>query len=470
MSESGADATSAVRFVQNCQSIGDYSDEPVECRKEMVRHCLENYLTREEKSEDNLSGLLASPEKLAQASGFEGLVGLLESTVINQKAMSILVNEGVVPVENILTSFEADLERKEKLASVSAQEFQDKVAGETRILEEFNTQSMKDISQIMSEPDREPLANDFLNSVIIANIGSLADAVSDKVAENILQFKNLLKAFNKDALKEKLLPLINDATQEILQPAISGWITNVCDGFNKAYQGSIKRDFDQIVKELQEKWQKIAAVDGALLLGGLDGFLCEVQEIIAQAGAAPKVNVDKIAKDAFTVNIKLLAVNLAMIPAGLLAGGIGINIALAVALPLITAAPIILPIIAIAAILGTGKILGTVKNKVKNAFKHEIHNSIMEAFNQNENKEQILSAGREIAQKIQENAREQLSDMLTRQKEAFEQNKAQAESDFAQAQAVREQVAAECRTLRETHIVPNREWCETFEQEVVAQL
>lgn len=462
---------STERFVRVSQAADDsYPSDAATLWPMVVEDNLRNYLSRGEFA--NKDVYIEDVVALGDMSGLNALLDVIEKTVVLKKAEALLVAGGSKPINAAMALLEAELKSKERVAQETAENFAAEERNAREILDAFAEEATVKIDTILERRCANGLVHDFADNVILAHIDELSDQVSGKFADNVLCFNKLLTSLNKKALQEKMRPIVEDATNAVIKPAVMGWLHNIISGDNAVYNDTLLVERQNILDALTRKWKDMVVSDHGNLLEGLDQIILSNPEGDFIPTDVHPENFPGLGGDLWGARLKMLLATVLTPILGAVAAVV-IALILYVVLPtfvaaIIGATPVIIPLLVGA--LFSVKLSDKIKAKIKDAVIARMRTELRLSFTKPEVKDKVLEGGRKIVLEIQKMIHKNLRSAIDKQRAVFEERCQDAARAFAVGDAERQRISAEAMKLRTEHIEPAHAWCEEFETAVTAEL
>ena len=464
------DAVSSERFVRVAHYVDEsYPDDPAELWPLLVEDRLRDYLSRIEfASKDTY---LDDVTALGEVSGMNALLTVIENTVVLKKAEALLVSGGSKPINAAMAVLEGELQNREGLAKKNKDQFAEEERKARAVLNSFAEEATSEINTIIEPRWANGLAYDFFDNVILSNADELADRVSGQFADNVLCFKNILKSLKKDALKAQLEPMIKNATNGVLKPAITGWLNNISSGDNVVYRETLQARREEIIGTLKKKWNELQLGSTNGLLDGL-GHLLDNFEAEQLLSTNVEIDFTGLRGDVLSGRIKMITSTIMAIPIGV---AMGIITTIAINYVLICAFSVILGLIPTIILLIAGAGLGLelsdkIKAKVKDTVKGKLRQDLRLSFTKPDVKKKLVDSGVSIVSEIQKKMQLDMQSIITHQSKVFEARCRDAEKAFEAGETELRRISEAAGKLRKTYIEPAHAWCEDFENAVLTEL
>lgn len=480
MLENRLDERSQKRFVQTSRQIDErFSEEFQENWRQMVNMSISNmdYLAQGIQDLDH-----DSLQRVIKFSGLDDLLAAIEETVIAKKARSILVNQGADKARFALEEIEGDLKSQEKAAQKTEAEFHLFVIRARDELESFQKDIRAQIGKIKDESIAVPLAENFENEVILANIPLIAKTSTTGVVKNLLTFDAMAKRMwgiikekftdqKSQDLKEMLKPIFEDALTQICGHATEGWVQNLREGNSRLYNVTIGARVEEVCRYLKDAWQSVVDLKKIDKYAGLlDGLAIEapVGTIASNEELFNSFNTESLKRGIRSGDRTLLAGGvLGGLAAGIIFIITGIIAELLAILAFSTlgfitpAAIIYIPPLIIAAIAGVS-VIDNMKSRHAQKLKTEIEEGLRKGFGEPEAREKMRESSMELVSSFQDIFVTYFEESLKAQEKEFNSRVKRAKRNFEQSEAERKKLAERLHRIRTTQIEPVRKQIQKY--------
>lgn len=454
--------------------------------KKKTRNTLGTYLDLDfDDDAETIRELLSDVAKLSSASDYETLMNACESTVVEKKARSLLLDSGSVPVNAALSDLEGKLALREESAEKNAEQVRAELDAAKDALDRFQRRSKEIVEQELNDPTLvSTLGANMIAEVYEQNTGLLADSLMRRIEtmlnDDTTQFRyvchfvkrRVKKFFNaeetttyeRDEFSETLKGCVKEAMDEVCRPASEGWLANVAQGQNAVYQATLGQKTRTLELLLRQEWNEMmvkAPTQARAYLKGLelDGVgraaVGNVMRDFDGSGLTDTVRSSIFKQFIGDVSASAVAVCSATI-AGILA---------LVVLGSVLAWPVALAV-AVAAALATGAgIEETIREKigerVRVGLAEKLEPKLRQTMNRSDVKASLLNLGEETARKIVEFHRVAFQKDLNVQRRKFDNRVAALEEQMKMSIAQQRSIAAEAKRVRE-EVARLRRPLETF--------
>ncbi|MCP4109268.1 MAG: hypothetical protein GY749_27705 [Desulfobacteraceae bacterium] len=234
-------------------------------RKEMEKKILRD-LTRQimllDIDNDDFTGLDEPSFQFARrASGLDNLMEMVEQTVIEKRARSILIDNGSQVAANSLLEVEETSHNRELTAMKKEDDFKQEAQAAREKLKKFEDSCFRFLEKLDEEGPDYILAEDLWKK-FKARRKKLYDNIAARLYNEVHAF------FRKKKLESKISVIIREEIDNILSETISEWITEIQEGKSASYNSQISRIIKSISEDLKRLWQE-SALPGESLLKGI---------------------------------------------------------------------------------------------------------------------------------------------------------------------------------------------------------
>lgn len=457
------DSSSVERFIKVAQSIDpDYGDSPdkiwVELADEMVGNIVRK-ATVENLSEESI-------EQVSEHSGLNDLFEGIEQAVIAKKAHAILVSQGAERASKALAVLEGDLHSREEAAKATEAEFKMAVVKSREELEVFQKEAKICLQRLDDDILKIPLAEHFEREVVEGNIDCISDAICDGLAEQVATISNILKFKSKERIETEIAGIIRESINEVIDPAVAGWLANVERRNVSVYNAGIYKEVVALANELHERWGK--EVNQQLL----DGLKLQVDsEVNLLTHQLSVSDVDYGGLHGAVTKGTLGGVGGRM--AGALTAAI-VSIVVCMFIPLaVTSLPGLIITLAagglVGGVAGTSVIVKA-KTIIRKNLKAKVVMEMESAFGKAMCRDNLRKASLKLVGSIVKAHAGAFSQALVSQRRLFEERVDKAKVDFEKSEAARRALAAELNLLRTTKISPVKGKVDDFLEDVLRSL
>ena len=404
-------------------------------------------------------------------------VARCQDFVVRNKASFALLENGADFISQKLQTVESALGQREGQALQKVEEHREdsRKAGEELLnfegrsevlLNEFQTPETASADQQLAAEFTGRLTDEFRLR--------MAHAMAERIFQEVIGLDLLWKGLFR---RKEVDNRVRAITREVMSRAIDGefraWFEEVESGRSAVYRREIARRVERVQRGLQAEWEKVAALNIAILKQiPLPSLSSDIREAVRQA---PNVfEASQVPDPALTHLQRSGALVLVAIGTAV---GAAIAIHLAAATTWLTtllygptlAGPVGWALAGVTtAILAGVWVLGG-----KNAARAKVEKKIDEELGKQwstirqEIEKSVIGLGFGIRSWYREAFRKEV---VGKPRRIFEERKADADRLFSQSQADRDRVAAAAKELREKAIVPLRADLETFSTECRAKL
>ena len=175
----------------------------------------------------------------------EQIVKKLENSVIEQKAISILIDNGSEKVIELLKQVEADLLIIEQTASKDEEKVKEEFEKAQKTLEQFELFCENELEALDDPVIDRSLALDYWENVIVSSI----DEVAEKAAKRISEMN--LNEVRKNANEQ----IVNEVFSEVVLPKATNWANDIRSGENAAFKSLLDSKIKKIIRNTEKEWE-----------------------------------------------------------------------------------------------------------------------------------------------------------------------------------------------------------------------
>ena len=190
-------------------------------------------------------------------SGLNKIVEKLENAVVEQKAKSILIDNGSEKVIDLLKQVEADLLVVEQAASDSETKMKAEFSAAETKLEQFETFCAKELMVLDDKSIDHSLALDYWESVIVSSIDEVAEQAAQRIAS---------VNFN-DVRQNATEQIVNEVFSEVVLPKATNWVNGIRSGENAAFKSLMDSKIKAIIRNTERRWELL--LEDQPILAGL---------------------------------------------------------------------------------------------------------------------------------------------------------------------------------------------------------
>ncbi len=202
-----------------------------------------------------------------EAGGVQRLMNVVEENVVQNKARSILVDNGSAIGANCLLEAEANLRNKEISAFQKESDFKRRVAEAENELGKFKETCLRIVSKLDDRTPDELLAEDVWDR-LYALKPRLCDKSAERIYREVLTLKNLpALLWDKDRLKLSICNIVKAETDEGFKEVVGGWTAEIKDGKNAVYNRGLTGLIASVNRELKSAWKDSALSELELTSG-----------------------------------------------------------------------------------------------------------------------------------------------------------------------------------------------------------
>ncbi|MDO4571492.1 MAG: hypothetical protein Q4D38_13995, partial [Planctomycetia bacterium] len=216
-----------------------------------------------------LDEYLANPETISETCKYEELLDIIETTVIQKKACSLLYVNGVLPINTALEKLEGDVLLEEKQALQNAEDAEREVQEAQRVLTSFISESSQIVSNELNDDVVEIISQDYTQKVYKDSIPTIASGIMENVdvmlSDNKESLKYLWSVIKSKAgfgqreeaeFARKIEGYVKTAIQDTCLPATKGWIKNIAQGKNQTSK-TVSARLRSIAARIKRAWTNI---------------------------------------------------------------------------------------------------------------------------------------------------------------------------------------------------------------------
>ncbi|MDO4571125.1 MAG: dynamin family protein [Planctomycetia bacterium] len=239
-----------------------------------TKKTLETFLNLDAEDDTvQLGEYLANPETISETCKYEELLDIIETTVVQKKACSLLYVNGVLPINTALEELEGDLKKREDNARSDYQNAEQEARKAKEALEEFKRESTKVVEEELGDPGvRDVLSDDFIRQVYLERTGAIASNIMGNIEillndsrESFRYIVDMIKrnvgvSVSSDDEKGFALTIKGYVSQSIKDeclPAASGWLVNLSKGNNAAYKVTVGSKLNSITFRINQIWKDL---------------------------------------------------------------------------------------------------------------------------------------------------------------------------------------------------------------------
>ena len=194
---------------------------------------------------------------IRELSGLDKIIEKLENAVIEQKAKSILIDNGSEKVIELLKQVEADLQVVEQAALSDEEKVKADFEAAERKLQQFETFCEDELEILDDAVIDRSLALDYWEQVIVASI----DEVAEKAAIRISNVH--LNEVRQDVNEQ----IVNEVFSEVVLPKATNWANDIRSGENAAFNSLMDSKIKKIIRNTEKEWELL--LEEQPLLSGL---------------------------------------------------------------------------------------------------------------------------------------------------------------------------------------------------------
>ena len=204
------------------------------------------YTVRQLRNFDLFASDLSGIKLISEICGLEKILTVIENSVVQHKAYSILVENGSRKTLELLRLLEADLKVEEKVALETEEQMEDEFDAAQKSLDDFQTFCDTELDVLRDPAIDHALALDYWQEVIVSSIDEVAQASAQKIA-----------AMNCNEIRqEENEQIINDTFAEIVLPKASAWADNIRSANNATFNSLISNKINRIIENTNNHWQQ----------------------------------------------------------------------------------------------------------------------------------------------------------------------------------------------------------------------
>jgi len=194
---------------------------------------------------------------IRELSGLDKIIEKLENAVIEQKAKSILIDNGSEKVIELLKQVEADLQVIEQTALNDEEKVKADFEAAEKKLQQFETFCDNELDILDDSVIDRSLALDYWEQVIVASI----DEVAEKAAVRISNVH--LNEVRQDVNEQ----IVNEVFSEVVLPKATNWANDIRSGENAAFNSLMDSKIKKIIRNTEKEWELL--LEEQPLLSGL---------------------------------------------------------------------------------------------------------------------------------------------------------------------------------------------------------
>ena len=211
-------------------------------------------------------GNLITPEYVEAAARYSEMAALLddiEKYILDHKAYSILVPNGVDRAIDSLIKIKADLQQKEDDAELEKSQAEAEAQIAQNNLAEFQKQAYEIIEKSFQPGVYALLKHNFYNNVLLASIDMVSTDAAIQIERRLKHRYDLLikQAGQRNLeIREIVEPEMAQAINQNVTSLSASWIVNIkdnSDNVSEAYDNSIIREITRINEQLDRKWEAL---------------------------------------------------------------------------------------------------------------------------------------------------------------------------------------------------------------------
>jgi len=268
------------------EASGDM-EEIAKWKKETRRNLI-NFLDLDAVEDaDKIETLLKNTDELLRTARYEELIDKIERRIVAQKAYSLLYANGVVLIDNSLATLAHKLKVEEEAAKKQLKDAEEDLKEAGRILEQFQQDAKQIVETELGDPSvKKILSEDYVKKVYHDRVPYLARNIMNQVEEmfddtggtcqylwNLIQRNMGFSNENSDQFARKIAYYISQALDEECTSAAKGWLVNIGQGQNTAYNGTVPLKLENIVLKIKALWEKSIDDSPENIRTYLDGLL-----------------------------------------------------------------------------------------------------------------------------------------------------------------------------------------------------
>lgn len=433
----------------------------------------------------NIHRLLSDRDALYHASDFPSILDRVEAFIISHKARSILITHGSGKVMSALNELRSNLMRKEKLAAETKEIVEREVQIRRERLKNFQQLVLSGVQTIVTDQiSRQIVVDDFFKQVYMNRVNDYTTSIVSVVEENFNSentalttlVKGMAKALktNKEQrgeiIRDTVLKSFNwinvigaEALRNNVELAISGWLTNVLNGKNRAFKETYEKKIYQLKEFVLKKWKEELKDDQLNFLGGLSfDFPLEVFLPSIDDSQVDAKNVGKAIGGTLCARVLIeigtyVAAMVSTIITSVIITQItmpGIGAIISALLGMIVAVPILVAGEKLNNFIGK-KLTAYLSKKLPDLLRNNFYDQ----------KETIVANAEDaLIVKMVQSMNSSCIDEMERQSETFERHVDEALKQKSLAQEKQQQIAKEAEEVRVSQIEPVQARVETFHE------
>lgn len=404
------------------------------------------------------------------------LVGKSEDFVVRNKASFILVENGVEVITRLLKEVEGGLRQRESQALQKEDEHKAQFQKAAKELQDFEDRCdtlLRDFDDVASDA---LLAEEFVERLDQQFQKKMAGEMTDRIFSEVIGWNLLWKGLfpsNRKEIGNRISAISTTVMGKEIDGRFRGWVQEVEAGTSEVYRKKIARRVDEVRRDVEREWGKVAALELAIL----DGIpVPDLSSNIQQAVQQTPTVFDTAQLPDPAINHLLRGGALAMTAVGAAVGAaIAFHVAASVGwLTTIiygpsTAGPVGWALSGLAVALLGGFWFSGGKDAARKKLASKIEEDLKTQWPKvsKELQEPVRSFGSGIRLWYREAFRKEV---VGKPRRVFEERKVDAERLFRCSQKDRYKYAADAKAMREQQIEPLRRDLETFATECRAAL
>ncbi len=211
------------------------------------------------KTGDDLSGFDGRlVESAKKAGGLQRLMNAVEQSVVQNKARSILVDNGSAIGVECLLEVEANLRNREISAFQKESDFKRRSAEAENELGKFKETCLRIVAKLDDRKPDDLLADDLWNRLYALKPG-LCEKSAERIYREVLAVKNLpALLWDKERLKFSICDIVKSETDESFKEVVGAWLSEIKDGKNVVYNRNLTGLIASVNRELKSAWKDSA--------------------------------------------------------------------------------------------------------------------------------------------------------------------------------------------------------------------
>lgn len=437
-----------------------------------------------------VEALKRNPMEMCRISGFDSLVGSIETDIVNKKFEAVLAKGGTHKASGALNLYESELLLKERNAQKSVEETKAEAESARKLLKDFQKKVQELVNIHLGDNDlRTALGQHFVDEVFVQNTTLMADGITDKIKSlfsnsptflllvwDVIRKKgsSVIKAtknlfigesgqsdFEQEQTRAERLveEYVKDAIKSVVFPACKGWVANLCQGNNITFRSSYGKELIRIQERVQYLWDA-TYTGGEELLNGLDVYVNEVLEPVPVSNpSSPEIGgvINMHKEIGIVLGQRILNTFVAPIIGAITALTAHFLLFLILG-SIVFAGPVVIGalILAVFSSYKVGEFIEKyMMKKLDEKFRAPLQLRLREHFQSHDEQKQLVrTADNGIVRPIVEGLKKAFENSLANQKAAFEKRVAETEELKQQAVEEQEAIASKCKTIREREIAP----------------